>query len=216
MAALVVMMRAVPPAPTPASCRSFARRAAPLLALLLAACGSRGGMHGVVYECADPASAACAAAREGFQVVRYTSLPPDRLIGAASRALGDLDFEPERDDAGRKVSGRYVASAPVHDKQLDQLFRQTLKAYAPGQDLAALRAEVSAQPLAGGDSGATLRLQLFLPGADGAPRPVDAVGPYQIFFSQLGTELGAPPAPPPEEPGTRHERRPLAPAISGV
>jgi len=110
-----------------------------------------------------------------------------------------------------------VAAPPDDfDKQLDELFRKTLKAYAPGQDLAALRAEVSAQPLAGSDSGASLRLQLFLPGADGAPRPVDAVGPYQIFFSQLGVELGAPPAPPPEEPGKRREKRTLAPGISGV
>lgn len=209
------MMRAVHPAQ--AQVPSAARRAAPLLALLLAGCSSHGGVHGVVYECQDdPASAACATAREGFQVVRYTTLPTDRLVGAASRALGDLDFEPERDDAGRKVSGSYIATAPVHDKQLDELFRKTLKAYAPGQDLAALRAEVSAQPLAGSDSGASLRLQLFLPGADGAPRPVDAVGPYQIFFSQLGVELGAPPAPPPEEPGKRREKRTLSPSLSGV
>jgi hypothetical protein len=188
-----------------------------LLALLLAACSSSGGLHGVVGECLDaPGSAACAAARDGFQLVRYPALPADRLVAAASRALGDLDFEPERDDAQRRVGGRYIATAPVHDRQLDQLFRKTLKAYAPDQDLAALRAEVSVQPIAGSDTGATLRLQLFLPGADGAPLPVDAVGPYQIFFSQLGGELGAPLAPLPGDGDRKHEKRPLAPSISGV
>jgi hypothetical protein len=212
------MMRAVPPLPLPAP--SGSRRLAPglIAVLLLAACStSGGGPRGVVGECAaDPSSAACAAAREGFQTVRYPTLQADRLVAAASRALGDLNFEPQRDDARRQISGRYIAGAPVHDKQLDQLFRQTLKAYAPGQDLDGLSAEVSVLPLAGSDTGANVRLQLFLAGNDGAPHPVDAVGPYQIFFSQLGAELGAPPAPPPDDSPNKRQKRPVVPSISGV
>ena len=45
------------------------------------------------------ASAQCAAAREHFQVVRYPTMSADRLVAAASRALGDLNFESNRDDA---------------------------------------------------------------------------------------------------------------------
>lgn len=208
-------MRAVPSAPPPAP--SASRRLAPVLVpvLLLTACSSGGGLRGVVGECAgDPSSAACAAAREGFQTVRYPSLPAERLVAAASRALGDLDFEPQRDDARREVSGSYIAGAPVHDKQLDQLFRQTLKAYAPGRDLGGLSAQVGVLPLPEG--GASLRLQLFLAAGDGTPQPVDVVGPYQIFFSQLGAELGAAPVPPPDDGQKKREKRPLVPSISGV
>jgi hypothetical protein len=207
------MMRAVPYTPFPV--QSAARLCALLPALLLAACAGSGGLHGAVEECvADATSAACAAVRDGFQLVRYPTQPADRLVAAASRALGDLDFEPERDDAARKVGGRYIAVAPVHDKQLDQLFRKTLKAYAPDRDLAALSAQVGVEPL--GDAGATVRLQLFLPGTDGAPQPVDTVGPYQIFFSQLGVELGAAPAPLPDDTRKPREKRPMAPSIGGV
>ncbi|HZR34428.1 MAG TPA: hypothetical protein VFA75_03555 [Nevskia sp.] len=189
------------------------------LALLPAACstpGPRNDVRGEVRECADPGSPACAAAREGFQLVRYPTMGSDRLVAAASRALGDLNFEAERDDARRHVDGSYVAAAPVHDKQLDELFRKTLKGYAPDRDLSALSAQVDVLPIPDRDVGGNVRLQLFLAGADGTAQPVDSVGPYQIFFRQLGIELGAPAAPV-EEDSDRKKRKPqLAPSISGV
>ncbi|MBV8087556.1 MAG: hypothetical protein JO247_22330, partial [Chloroflexi bacterium] len=46
-------------------------------------------------------------------------------------------------------------------------------------------------------------------------QPVDSVGPYQIFFRQLGIELGATPEPLPDEEQQRPKPR-TVPSISGV
>lgn len=189
------------------------------LSAALAACTTpeqRNDLRGQVRECADPDSAACAEARDGFQLVRYPTMSVDRLVAASSRALGDLNFEPERDDAQRQVSGHYIASAPVHDKQLDQLFRKTVKAYVPGQEALPLTAQVEVTALADHDTGGSVRLRLFLATEGGAPRQVDSVAPYQIFFRQLGVELGATPVPVEEDEDKRKQRRPMAPSISGV
>ena len=61
--------------------------------------------------------------------------------------------------------------------------------------------------------GVRLRLYAAAPGA--APQLIDSVAPYQIFFSQLGAELGEPVALPKEDnlPG---RPRPISPSISGV
>ncbi len=216
------MMRAMPRAdskPLPGNRRLPGRALLLCLALLPAACATpeqRNELRGEVRECADKDAPACAAAREGFQLVRYPTMGPDRLVAAASRALGDLNFEAERDDAQRRVSGSYIVSAPVHDKQLDELFRQTLKRYAPGQDLSALSARVDVQPIAGGDVGGNVRLQLFLTGEGGAAQPVDSVAPYQIFFRQLGIELGATPLPLDDDSDRKKHKPQMAPSISGV
>lgn len=189
------------------------------LAAAVAACTTpeqRNDLRGQVRECADPDSAACAEAREGFQRVRYPTMPPDRLLAAASRALGDLNFEADRDDARRKVSGSYVPGAPVHDKQLDQLFRKTVKAYASGQEAPPLGAEVEVTALPDSDVGGSVRLRLFLAAAGGAPQPVDSVAPYQIFFRQLGVELGAAPAPVEDDSESKKHKPRLVPTISGV
>jgi len=186
---------------------------------LLSACATpeqRNELRGEVRECADKDAPACAAAREGFQLVRYPTMGAGRLVVAASRALGDLDFEPDRDDAQRRVGGAYVASAPVHPKQLDELFRQTLKRYAPDQDLAGLGARVDVVPIPGSEVGATVRLQLFLAGEGGVAVPVDSVAPYQIFFRQLGLELGATPAPLDDDSDRKKRKPQMAPSISGV
>jgi len=200
--------------------RWFAGRALCLCALAaVAACTTpeqRNELRGEVRECADKDAPACAAARDGFQRVRYPTMGADRLVAAASRALGDLNFEADRDDAQRRVSGAYVAAAPVHDKQLDELFSKTLKRYAPGQDLAALSARVEVTPIPGSDTGGNVRLQLFLAGAGGTAQPVDSVGPYQIFFRQLGIELGAAPAPLDDDSNKKTRKPPMAPSISGV
>ena len=198
---------------------SPARRLSLCLLALLAACATpeqRNDLRGEVRACADKDAPACAAAREGFQLVRYPTMGPDRLVVAASRALGDLNFEAERDDAQRRVSGTYVAGAPVHPRQLDELFLQTLRRYAPGQDLAGLGARVEVLPIAGSDTGGNVRLQLFLAGEGGAAMPVDSIGPYQIFFRQLGIELGAAPAPLDDDADQKKRKPQMAPSISGV
>ncbi len=158
-------------------------------ALLLGCNGQRALRSDQVEACTDPASAVCAAARDSFQLVRYPTFDAAHLVAVSNRALGDLDFETRRDDAQRKVAGDYIASAPVHSKQLDDQFRRTLKRY--GQ--AAISAVVEVTPLAGRETGADVRLRIYaaVPGAE-APQPIDSVAPYQLFFSQLGFELGAP------------------------
>ena len=105
----------------------------PLAAVLLAACATPADRlrHVEVAACADKEAAGCEAARAGFQRLSYDSLDADKLTVAAARALGDLNFEVERDDARHQAAGAYVDSAPVHDKQLDSLFRGTLKPYQP-------------------------------------------------------------------------------------
>ena len=190
-----------------------------LSAAALAACTTpeqRNDLRGQVRACADPDAPACAEAREGFQLVRYPTMGTDRLVAAASRALGDLNFETERDDAQRKVTGSYIAGAPVHDKQLDQLFHKTVKAYVPSQDMPALSAQVEVSALPDRDTGGSVRLRLFLAGAGGAALPLDSVGPYQIFFSQLGIELGATPVPLDDDGDKKKHRQQMAPSISGV
>lgn len=181
-----------------------------LAAVLLSACAADGGApRADVRECADADSPACAEAREGFQLVRYPTMTPDRLVAAASRALGDLNFETSRDDANGKVSGSYVAAAPVHAKQLDELFRKTLKnQLAEGAELTA-QAEV--QALANATTGGSVRLRLYRGGA-----PIDSVGPYQVFFRQLGVELGAAPTPVEDDADKKVRKPQLAPSISGV
>lgn len=187
----------------------------PLLAgvLALAACitPDRGVRRDEVQACIDKASPQCAAAREQFQSVRYPTMSAGHLVAAASRALGDLDFEPTRDDAQNKVSGEYIASAPTHKNQLDELFRKNLKIYGP----APLTAQVEILPLAGQEVGADVRLRLYTAADGAAPTLIDSVAPYQIFFSQLGVELGAPPPPPPEDK-PKDRRQQIKPSISGV
>ena len=188
-------------------------------AAALAACTTpeqRNELRGQVRECADPDAPGCAEAREGFQLVRYPTMPVDRLVAAASRALGDLNFETERDDVQRKVSGSYIAGAPVHDKQLDQLFHMTVKAYLPGQDAPSLSALVEVLALPDREVGGSVRLRLFLAGQGGAALPLDSVAPYQVFFRQLGVELGAPPTPIEDEGDKKRHKPPMAPSISGV
>ncbi|WP_029921653.1 hypothetical protein [Nevskia soli] len=182
------------------------------LSLLAACTPDRGVRRDEVRACIDKESPACAAARVQFQSVRYPTLSADRLVAAGSRALGDLNFEPTRDDAGNKVSGEYIASAPVHKNQLDELFRKNLKNYGT----ASLTAQVDILPLPGKDVGADVRLRLYTVAGEGmSPELIDSVAPYQIFFSQLGVELGAPPPPPPEDK-PKDRRHPVAPSISGV
>ncbi len=193
--------------------RSALRCGLPLLGLLLlAACTpDRGVRREEVQACVDKDSPQCAAAREQFQSVRYPTMGGDRLVAAASRALGDLNFEPTRDDAAGKVSGDYIAAAPTHKNQLDELFKKNLKNYAP----APLTAQVEILPLAGKDVGAEVRLRLYIAVDGAAPELIDSVAPYQIFFSQLGVELGAPPPPPPEDK-PKDRRQQIKPSISGV
>jgi hypothetical protein len=145
-------------------------------------------------------------------VVRYPGEPAAHLVAAASRALGDLNFETTRDDERRIVSGDYIDSAPTHSKLLDDLFKKTLKDYQP----AALSARVEVLPPPDQQTGAEVRLRLYYARPDAAsPQPIDSVAPYQIFFNQLGIELGEAVAPPPPvEP--RERPRPLSPSISGV
>ncbi len=181
-------------------------------ALTLSACTpDRGVRRDEVQACIDKGSSQCAAAREQFQSVRYPTMSTSRLVAAASRALGDLDFEPTRDDAQNKVSGEYIATAPTHKNQLDELFRKNLKNYAP----APLTAQVDMLPLPGQDVGADVRLRLYTTVDGAAPALIDSVAPYQIFFSQLGVELGAPPPPPPEDK-PKDRRQQIKPSISGV
>ena len=181
-------------------------------ALLLAACTpDRGVRRDEVPDCIDKASAQCAAAREHFQVVRYPTMSADRLVAAASRALGDLNFESNRDDAQGRVSGDYIAAAPTHEKQRDDLFKKSLKGYAT----AAVTAQVEILPLPSQDTGANVRLRLYAAVDGAAPALIDSVALYQIFFSQLGAELGEPMAPVPEAQ-PRDRPRPLVPSISGV
>jgi len=186
----------------------------PVLAgiLLLCACTpDRGVRRDDVWQCIDRNSADCAAARERFQVVRYPTMSADQLVAASSRALGDLNFESNRDDAQGRVSGDYIASAPTHEKQLDLVFKRNLKSYAA----ASISAQVQILRLPDQDTGADVRLQLYAV-VDGAPPSlIDSVALYQIFFSQLGFELGAPAAPPPEDK-PQDRRRPVVPSISGV
>lgn len=182
------------------------------LSLLAACTPDRGVRRDEVRACIDKESPECAAARAQFQSVRYPTLSAGRLVAAGSRALGDLNFEPTRDDAGNKVSGEYIASAPVHKNQLDELFRKNLKNYGA----APLAAQVDILPLPGKDVGADVRLRLYTVAGEGVPPElIDSVAPYQIFFSQLGVELGAPPPPPPEDK-PKDRRHPVAPSISGV
>lgn len=193
-----------------------ARLMAGMAALLLAACGhapDRGAHRDDASQCVAPDSAECAAARERFQVVRYPTFRVDQLVVAASRALGDLNFEAERDDRNHRVSGEYVAAAPVHKGQFDELFRKNLKQYGAAP---LMTAQVEITPLAQQDTGAEVRLRLFAPQDGAAPQPVDSVAPYQVFFSQLGAELGAPAAPPPPQDNPRERRRQAVPSISGV
>lgn len=183
--------------------------------LLLPGCShtpERGAHRDDASQCVAPDSAECAAARERFQVVRYPTFRADQLVVAASRALGDLNFEAERDDRNHRVSGEYVGSAPVHKGQFDELFRKNLKQYGA----APLTAQVEITPLPQQDTGAEVRLRLFAPQDGAAPQPVDSVAPYQVFFSQLGAELGAPVAPPPPQDNPRERRRQAVPSISGV
>ena len=184
-------------------------------ALLQPACSytpDRGVHRDDTRQCIAPDSAECAAAREHFQVVRYPNFTADQLVAASSRALGDLDFETERDDRNRRVSGDYVASAPVHKGQLDEVFRNNLKQYKA----APLTAKVEITPLPQQDIGAEVRLRLYTPQDGAEPQLVDSVALYQVFFSQLGVELGAPPAPLPQEDGPKDRRKAVVPSISGV
>ncbi|MDR3414935.1 MAG: hypothetical protein P4L83_02010 [Nevskia sp.] len=169
------------------------------LAAVLAACTAARPRTGEVAACADQGSPACAAARDGFQRVHYTNIQPGRLVVASSRALGDLNFEVgERDDAGGRVEADYVAAAPVHEKQLDEKFKEAMHPYAGARVAAA----VTVTP---GEAGAEVRLRLTAVPADGAaPRPIDSVTPYQLFFSQLGFELGLNAATVPEPKEERH------------
>jgi len=189
----------------------IAARAVPVLlaTLVLASCVPRSGVRqDDLWQCAKPDSPDCAAAREQLQRVRYP-LTADHLVAASNRALGDLNFETRRDDARRTVSGDYFATAPTHPKQLDDLFRQTLKSYAA----ATVTAQV--EVLVDTDGAAAVRLRLYAAAAGAAPRLIDNVAPYQIFFSQLGAELGTPAAPPKED-NPRDRPRPISPSISGV
>ena len=180
--------------------------------LLLAACTpDRGVRRDDVLQCIDPASAECSAARERFQVVRYPTMSADQLVAASSRALGDLNFEADRDDAQGRVSGDYIASAPTHEKQLDLVFKRNLKSYGA----APITAQVQILRLPGQDTGADVRLRLYAATDGAAPSLIDSVALYQIFFSQLGFELGAPAAPPPEDK-PQDRRHPVVPSISGV
>jgi hypothetical protein len=176
------------------TCRACACVLALLIGtLLLASCTPRRGLRqDEVWECTDKASPECAAAREHFQLVRYLAFPPAHLVAASARALGDLNFDTNRDDDKGKVSGVFIASAPTHSGQLDGLLRKNLKSYVP----AAVSAEVEILPLPDQDIGADVRLRLYFAAAGAAAQPIDSVAPYQIFFSQLGRELGAAPAPP--------------------
>ena len=191
----------------------------PLAAVLLAACATPADRlrHVEVAACADKEAAGCEAARAGFQRLSYDSLDADKLTVAAARALGDLNFEVERDDARHQAAGAYVDSAPVHDKQLDSLFRGTLKPYQP----AVISARVEVLPLAGRDSGGEVRLRLFAAAdSGGQPAPVDSVGPYQVFFRQLGQELGLPDVDTAvDDAGKKRERqrpRAISPSIGGL
>ncbi len=180
--------------------------------LLLAGCTpDRGVRRDEVLQCIAKDSPECVAAREQFQVVRYPTMTADQLVAASSRALGDLNFEADRDDAQGRVSGDYIASAPTHDKQLDQVFKKNLKNYGP----APITAQVQILPLPNQGTGADVRLRLYAALDGAAPSLIDSVALYQIFFSQLGVELGAPPAPLPEDK-PRDRRRSVVPSISGV
>jgi hypothetical protein len=186
----------------------------PVLAgmLLLCACTpDRGVRRDDVRQCMAPDSAECAAARERFQVVRYPTMSADQLVAASSRALGDLNFEADRDDAQGRVSGSYIASAPTHEKQLDLVFKRNLKSYGAAQ----ISAQVQILRLPDQDTGADVRLRLYAAIDGAAPSLIDSVALYQIFFSQLGFELGAPAAPPPEDK-PQDRRRPVVPSISGI
>lgn len=187
------------------------------LVVLLSACAAdHGALRGDVPECAEPDSAACATAREGLQQVRYPTMTVDRLVAAASRALGDLNFETSRDDARAQVGGSYVASAPVHPRQLDELFRSTLKHFAPSLEALGLTAQAEVQGLPGSDVGGIVRLRLYRAGDNGAALLIDSVAPYQVFFRQLGVELGAAPTPVEDDSDRKKHKPQVAPSISGV
>jgi hypothetical protein len=158
--------------------------------LLISCTVERGLRHGEVWECANKASPDCAAARERFQVVRYLTFSSDHLVAASATALGDLNFDTRRDDAQGKVSGDFIATAPTHSGQFDELMKNTLKTYAP----AAVSAQVDVSPLPNRDTGADVRLRLYFAVAGSTPQLIDNVAPYQLFFRQLGSELGNPPA----------------------